>query len=216
MAKQYRLVLADDHVLVRQGLKRILEDSPDLEVVGEAGDGLELLGLLGGTDPDMVILDVSMPNMRGIEAIPEIRRLRPGIKVLVLSMYNEEEFLYQAISAGADGYLLKEDAQGDLFSAIEGIRRGRVCISPGLKDRSMRNWAAIRRGERRALAPGSLTVRQREILKLIAEGRSNKEIGDLLCISVRTVERHRANMMARLHVRRTADLVRYALCRHYV
>ncbi len=216
MAKRYRVILADDHVLVRRGLRRILEENQGLEIDGEVGDGLELLSLLNKTDPDMVILDVSMPNLRGIEAIPEIHRVRQDIKVLILTMHNEEEYLYQAISAGADGYLLKEDAEKELFSAIENIRNGRVYISPSLADQSMQNWVRMRRGEDSSLETQPLTVRQREILKLIAEGKSNKEIGDMLCISVRTVERHRANMMSKLNVRKTAELVQYALRKHYI
>ena len=214
--KTYRVVLADDHILVRRGLRRILEENPNLEIAGEAGDGLELVSVLHKIDPDLVILDVSMPHLRGIEAIPEIRQIRPAVKVLVLTMYREEEYLHQAISAGANGYLLKEDAEGELFTAIENIQRGKIYISPSLVDQSMQNWVRLRRGEDDAGLAESLTVRQREILKLIAEGKSNKEIGDLLCISVRTVERHRANMMNKLNVRKTAELVRYALRKHYI
>ena len=216
MSKKYRVVLADDHVLVRHGLRRILEENQDLEIDGEVGDGLELLSLLNKVNPDMVILDVSMPNLRGIEAIPEIHRVQPDVKVLILTMHNEEEYLYQAISAGADGYLLKEDAEKELFSAIESIQNGKVYVSPSLADQSMQNWVRIRRGEDSANDTQLLTIRQREILKLIAEGKSNKEIGDMLCISVRTVERHRANMMSKLNIRKTAELVQYALRKHYI
>jgi DNA-binding NarL/FixJ family response regulator len=216
MPKRYRVILADDHVLVRRGLRRILEENQDLEISGEVGDGLELLSLLNKMNPDMVILDVSMPNLRGIEAIPEIHRVHPDVKVLILTMHSEEEYLYQAISAGADGYLLKEDAEKELFLAIENIRKGRVYISPSLADQSMQNWVRMRRGEDTAYDAQLLTIRQREILKLIAEGKSNKEIGDLLCISVRTVERHRANMMSKLNIKKTAELVQYALRNHYI
>jgi DNA-binding NarL/FixJ family response regulator len=216
MGKAYRIVLADDHQLVRHGLRRILEEKSTLEVAGEASDGLELLSILNKIDPNLIVLDLSMPHLRGIEAIPEIRHIRPDVKVLVLTMHNEEEYLYQAISEGADGYLLKDDAEKELFSAIESIRGGKIYISPALADQSMRNWARLRRGEEDSHFAESLTVRQREILKLIAEGKSNKEIGDLLCISVRTVERHRANMMSKLNIRKTAELVQYALRKHYI
>lgn len=216
MAKRYRVILADDHVLVRRGLTRILEENQNLEISGEVGDGLELLSLLNKMNPDIVILDVSMPNLRGIEAIPEIHRVQPDVKVLILTMHKEEEYLYQAISAGADGYLLKEDAEKELFLAIENIRNGRVYISPSLADQSMQNWVRMRRGEDTTYDTQPLTIRQREILKLIAEGKSNKEIGDLLCISVRTVERHRANMMSKLNIKKTAELVQYALRNHYI
>jgi DNA-binding NarL/FixJ family response regulator len=216
MGKAYRVILADDHILVRRGLRRILEEKTNLEIAAEVGDGLELLNVLNKIEPDLIILDVSMPNLRGIEAIPEIRHVRPDVKVLMLTMHKEEEYLYQAISAGANGYLLKEDAEKELFTAIENIQGGRIYISPGLADQSMQNWARLRRGEEDFHVVESLTVRQREILKMIAEGKSNKEIGDLLFISVRTVERHRANMMSKLNIRKTAELVQYALRKHYI
>lgn len=216
MSKAYRVILADDHVLVRHGLKRILEENADIEIIGEVGDGLELLGVLKKIEPDLIILDVSMPNLRGIEAIPEIRHVHPHVKVLMLTMHKDEEYLYQAVSAGANGYLLKEDAEKELFLAIKSIQDGKIYISPGLSDQSMQNWARLRRGENDSSLGETLTVRQREILKMIAEGKSNKEIGDLLCISVRTVERHRANMMEKLNVRKTAELVQYALRKHYI
>jgi DNA-binding NarL/FixJ family response regulator len=216
MGNKYRVILADDHALVRRGLKLILEENPNLEIAAEVGDGLELLNVLQKINPDLIVLDVSMPNLRGIEAIPEIRHIRPNAKVLMLTMHKEEDYLYQAISAGANGYLLKEDAEKELFSAIEHIKNGKIYISPGLADQSMQNWARMRRGEDDSQHVESLTVREREILKLIAEGKSNKEIGDLLFISVRTVERHRANMMSKLNIRKTAELVQYALRKHYI
>jgi DNA-binding NarL/FixJ family response regulator len=216
MKKPYRVILADDHNLVRSGLRKILEEKADLEVASEVGDGLELLSALKKINPDLIILDVSMPNLRGIEAIPEIRHVRPTVKVLMLTMHREVEYLYQAISAGADGYLLKDDAERELFSAIDNIRSGKIYISPGLKDQSMQNWARLRRGEDGVDRGDNLTVRQREILKMIAEGKSNKEIGDLLFISVRTVERHRANIMSRLNIKKTAELVKYALRKRYI
>jgi DNA-binding NarL/FixJ family response regulator len=216
MAKACRVILADDHILVRRGLRRILEEKPNIEIAGEVGDGLELLNALNKIEPDLIILDITMPNLRGIEAIPEIRHVRPEAKVLMLTMHKEEEYLYQAISAGADGYLLKEDAEKELFSAIDSIQDGKIYISPGLADQSMQNWARLRRGEDSSYNAEELTVRQREILKMIAEGKSNKEIGDLLCISVRTVERHRANIMSKLNIRKTAELVQYALRKHYI
>lgn len=216
MGRTYRLILADDHVLVRRGLRLILEENSGLEIAAEVGDGLELLNVLQKVAPDLIILDLSMPNLRGIEAIPEIRRIRPNAKVLMLTMHKEEDYLYQAISAGANGYLLKDDAEKELFSAIEHIKNGKIYISPSLADQSMQNWARLRRGEDDSQASETLTVREREILKLIAEGKSNKEIGDLLYISVRTVERHRANMMRKLNVHKTAELVQYALRKHYI
>jgi DNA-binding NarL/FixJ family response regulator len=216
MTKTYKVILADDHILMRRGLKKILEEKNDFEITGEVGDGLELLSIINRIEPDLIILDVSMPNLRGIEAIPEIRHIHSNAKVLILTMHKEEEYLYQAISAGANGYLLKEDAEKELFTAIETIQGGKTYISPGLADQSMQNWVRLRRGESDSQLSDILTLRQREILKMIAEGKSNKEIGDLLYISVRTVERHRANMMEKLNVRKTAELVQYAMKKHYI
>jgi DNA-binding NarL/FixJ family response regulator len=216
MNKKSLVILADDHVLFRHGLKRILSERDDLEIVGEVGDGLELLALLNKTTPQLVLLDISMPNLRGIEAIPEIRHVRPEVKILVLTMHKDEEYLYQAVSAGADGYLLKEDAERELFSAIDTLQQGKIYISPALAAQSMQNWASLRRGESDSHVAESLTIREREILKLIAEGKSNKEIADLLYISVRTVERHRANIMGKLKIKKTAELVQYAMRKRYL
>lgn len=208
----YRVVLADDHVLFRQGLKGILQGTADLDVVGEAGDGLELLNLLDQCKvaPDLIILDISMPNLRGIEVIPEIRMIHPTVKVLIVTMHKDKEYLYQALSAGADGYFLKKDADAELFVAIEKIRKGGIYVSPYLSE-SVDDWEQIRQGFRRPI----LTTRERQVLKLIAEGKSNKETADLLSISVHTVERHRANIMNKLNVKGTADLVKYAIEKGY-
>ncbi len=214
--KRCPVILADDHALFRLGLRRILEERDDLEIVGEAGDGVELLNLLNKLKPAIVFLDISMPNLRGIEVIPEVRRLCPTAKILVLTMHKEEEYLYQAVSAGAEGYVIKEDAEKELFSAIESLMEGKVYISPSLADQSMRNWVHLRRGESDAQLTEALTNREREIVKLIAEGKSNKEIAEMLFISVRTVERHRANMMDKLKLKKTAELVQYALRKHYI
>lgn len=212
----YRIVVADDHNMFRQGLKRILSEMADLEVVGEVGDGLELLKRLNELTPHMVILDISMPNLRGIEAIREIKTIRPDAKILILTMHKDKEYLYQAISSGANGYLLKEDADTELFSAIETIRRGRIYLSPFLSEESKEDWAEIARGKRDLPFAESLTTREKQVLKLIAEGKSSKEIADLLFISVRTVERHRANIMEKLNLKKTADLVKYAIKKGYI
>jgi DNA-binding NarL/FixJ family response regulator len=211
-----QVILADDHQLLRQGLRMILNERDDLEVIEEVSDGLELIKTLNRKKPDIIILDISMPHLRGIETIPEIKRLRPEVRILVLTMHRDEEFLRQAIAAGADGYLLKEDAEKDLFFAIDAILQGRIYVSRFLAEESRHDWAQIRRGKRVLSDNEPLTVREREVLKLIAEGKSSKEIGELLCISVRTVERHRANVMGKLNVNRTVDLVKYAFRKGYV
>ena len=213
---RYRIVLADDHAMFRKGIKNILEGANDYEVVGEAGDGLMLLELLRQVTPDMVILDISMPKLRGLEAIREVKMIAKDVKVLILTMHNDEEYVYSAMSAGAQGYLLKQDADTELFAAIEKIRKKGHYLSPMLSSEVA--FDLIQASRRRQLIPPSdpLTTREREILKLIAEGVSNKEIADLLYISIRTVENHRANIMQKLNIRHTANLVKYAIRKGYI
>lgn len=210
----YNIVLADDHAILRQGVRKIIEESEDMTVIGEAGDGMELLGLLKKTTPDLIILDISMPNLRGIEATSEIKEANPAIKILILSMHKRKEYLYHALSAGAEGYMLKEDTDRELLSAIETIRRGGVYLSPYLSREFTDEFFRIQRGESKA-PEEVLTVRERQVLKLISEGKSNKEIAALLFISVRTVHHHRARIMNKLKLRKVADLVKYAIRRGY-
>jgi DNA-binding NarL/FixJ family response regulator len=212
----YRIILADDHVIFRQGIKQLVDTKPDLKVVGEASDGLELLNLLQrGLKADMVILDISMPNLRGIEATHEIKALYPKIKVLLLTMHKSKEYLYHSISAGAQGYLLKEDSEVELFSAIDIIRKGDIFVSKLLTREIAEDLSYIHYGGGQ-LPTDPLTPREREVLKLVAEGKSNKEISDLLFISIRTVENHRANIMNKLNIKKTADLIRFAIHKGYV
>jgi DNA-binding NarL/FixJ family response regulator len=211
----YRIVLADDHIMLREGLKRIIKEVDDIEVVGEASDGLELLDLLKKLAVHMVILDISMPKLRGIEATREIKMIRPDVKVLILTMHKNKEYLYHAISAGAEGYLLKEDADTELITAIERIQRGGNYISPLLFEELTDTMVKTRLGKHKPPLE-SLTIREREILKLIAEGKSNKEIAALLFISIRTVEHHRANLMEKLNLKKTADVVKYAIYKGYI
>ncbi len=212
-----RIVLADDHVLVRHGLRRILEERADLEVVGEAGDGLELLDLLSRLTPHMVILDIFMPNLRGIEAIHEIKMIHPDVKILILTMNKDKEYLYWALSAGAKGYLLKEDADKELFSAIEKVRQDKTYVSPYFSDEVINDLVQIGKGNAKAIFEiDPLTTREREVLKLIAEGKSSKEIAHLLFISVFTVNNHRKSIMEKLNLKKATDLVKYAIRKGYV
>jgi len=213
----YSIILADDHALVRQGLRRILEGMEDLEVVGEANDGLELLQLLTRITPQMVILDIFMPNLRGIEAITEIKAMHPGVKILILTMHRDKEYLYLALSAGAKGYLLKEDAPKELFSAIAKVRQDKTYISPYFSDKVADDLVQIGRGDAKALLETDpLTPREREVLKLVAEGKSSKEIAALLFISVFTVNNHRASIMEKLKLKKSTDLVKYAIRKGYI
>jgi len=208
----YAILLADDHVIVRRGIRRMIEENPDFEVVGEAGDGIDLLRILKESRADMVILDISMPNLRGIDAIREIKAVRPKAKILIVTMHKDKEYLLQSLAAGADGYFLKKDANTELFAAIEKIRKGKNYVSSHLSRELTDNWEQIRAEFKKPL----LSPREKEVLKLIAQGKSNKDIADLLFVSIHTVERHRANLMEKLDLKKTADLVRYAIQKGYV
>ncbi len=217
MTALIRIVLSDDHALFRLGLKRILEGIPGTAVIGEAADGFELLKILKRLKPDLILLDISMPRLRGLEAISEIKALHPGVKILILTMHKRKEYLREAIAAGAAGYLLKEDAGAELAAAIDRVGKGKTYVSPLIAEELTDEWARFSRGELQPEFRGvSLTLREREVLKLIAEGKSSKEIADLLIISARTAEHHRANIMMKLHANKTADLVKYACSHGYV
>jgi DNA-binding NarL/FixJ family response regulator len=215
MIEPYRVVLADDHMMFRLGMKKILEEAEDIEIVGEASDGHELLRLVNKIVPHMVIADISMPKIRGIEATREIKKIFPEIKIAIMTMHNNIEYLKHAISAGADAYVLKQDAGVELFSAIEAVRNGDVYISPVFSVGMADDFVKKCRG---SLTPESedLTVRQREVIKLIAEGKTSKEVADLLFISTRTVEKHRAAIMVKLNLKTIPDMVKYAIRKEYI
>lgn len=213
--KPYRIVLADDHVLFRQGLKSILERNDELEVVGEASDGVELLSLIRKTGPDMVIGDMSTSKQDSLETARQIRASWPAIKLLILSIQRESEFVNASIKAGADGYLLKEDADTELFEAIEKLRGNGYYLSPLLVNDITDELFAVKEKTSEDFQKEQLTKREIEVLKLIAEGEMNKEIADRLCISVRTVENHRANITRKLNTRSAADLIKYAIRKGY-
>jgi len=205
----YRIVLADEHILFRHGIKRIIDEMSGAEVVGEANDGLEAIELVKNLHPDLAILDISMPKLRGIEACREIRRLFPCVRILMLTMHKDREYLYQALSAGAQGYLLKEDSDEELFAAIGTIRTGAIYVTKALAGAVSSDVSVLfPEGDRKLSRP--LTAREREILKFICEGKSNSEMAEVLRISIRTVETHRANIMNKLDLRNTAELVKYA------
>lgn len=216
MARPLSILLADDHVMFRRGVRRIIQGIDGVEVVGEASDGFELLELLKKTAPDLVILDISMPNLRGLEATREIKIINPKVKVLILTMHKDREYLYHAFTAGAEGYLLKEDADSELLAAIDTLRQGGTYISPLLSPQLADLFMEQAQPAGKPwLSKEPLTVREREVIKLIAEGKSSKEIGGLLFISSRTVQHHRANIMRKLNIKKTADLVKYAIQKGY-
>ena len=212
---KYRIVLADDHAIIRQGIKKIVEENERFEVVGEVGDGLELLELMKKGCPDMVILDISMPKLRGLEAIGEARKICPAVKVVVLTMHKSMDYVYHAVAAGADSYLLKEDTDRELLAAIDQVRNGALYISSFLAASFTKDFLRTCRASGK-VADGSVTTRERQVLKLVAEGKTSKEIAELLFISVRTVEHHRANFMRKLDLKSTADVIKYAIDKGYI
>ena len=205
----YTIILADDHPMFREGIRKIIERIEGALITGEANDGLELLELLKKSSPNLVILDISMPNLRGLEAIREIKKTYPQIKVLVLTMHKKKEFLRQALRDGADGFLLKEDAGGELIRAVQTVRNGGKYLSPLLA--SVLTSLAVEQEKTEVL-----TMREREVLKLLAEGKRTKEIAAAFYISPHTVRRHRSNIMEKLNIQNMADLVKYAISQSYI
>ncbi|HOC23885.1 MAG TPA: response regulator transcription factor [bacterium] len=208
----HRIMIADDHAVLRDGLRLLLSSYPQFEVIGEADDGMTAVSTALQLKPDVLLLDIAMPNMRGIEAILELKRLEPEIKILVLSMHDREEYVLQAMKNGADGYILKKSAAAELVAALNHVISGEIYLSPSVSRHLVRNW--LRDEESMAgvsRVDTELSERERTVLKLIAEGRSNKEVASLLHISAKTVETHRARIMSKLELRTVPDLVRYAI-----
>ena len=206
-----RILLADDHTLMRHGLRKIIEEQPDWEVVAETGDGREAVRLALELKPDVAVLDVAMPLLNGIEATRQIARRAPPVRILILSMYSDESYIVQALRAGAHGYLLKDSADVDLIRAVTVVRQGKSFFSPVVAKVMLDDY--VRRLADKGITDrfDSLSEREREIFQLIAEGRSNKEIADLINLSVSTVETHRAHIMEKLDVHNTAEIVLYAV-----
>ncbi|OEJ30456.1 response regulator [Streptomyces subrutilus] len=205
-----RILLADDHTLVRRGVRLILDAEPDLSVVTEAADGAEAVAQARGLDIDLAVLDVAMPRRTGLQAARELARLRPGLRILMLTMYDNEQYFFEALRAGACGYVLKSVADRDLVEACRAALRDEPFIYPGAETTLIRTYLDRARGGG-PLPDRPITEREEEILKLVAEGHSSKEIGDLLVISPKTVERHRANLLQKLGLRDRLELTRYAI-----
>ena len=210
MNRDVRILLADDHALVRRGVRLILEDSPGLRVVAEASNGAEAVALARSEDVDLDILDVAMPRMTGLQAAREISRRATHPHILMLSMYDNEQYFFEALKAGASGYVLKSAADQDLIKACHAALRGEPFLYPNVVSRLVRTYLdRVRRGE--PLPVNLLTPREEEVVKLIAEGHSSKDIADQLTISIKTVERHRANILEKLGMRDRTELTRYAI-----
>ncbi|MFJ6357991.1 response regulator [Pseudarthrobacter oxydans] len=210
MAEPTRILLADDHALVRRGLRMILDAEPDLTVVAEAADGTEAVAAAAAGGVDLAILDIAMPQMTGIQAARQISRSAPDVRILILSMYDNEQYFFEALRAGASGYVLKSVADRDLIEACRAAMRGESFLYPDAVTALIRDYLERdRRGDR--MPDSILTPREEQITKLIAEGNSTKEIADILSISVKTVDRHRANVLQKLGLRDRLDLTRFAI-----
>ena len=207
-----RVLIADDHGIVRGGLKLLLERQPDIEVVGEAADGAEAVERALSLRPDLAILDVSMPLLTGIQATHEIKRHAPEIDVLVLSMHDDERYVFEALKAGASGYVLKREADQDLVDAVRSVTRGEPFLTNAATETLVREWMADETTGPRE----PLSQREQEVLKLIAEAHTNRAIGEILHLSEKTVESHRGNILRKLGMRDRVELVRYAIRRGLV
>jgi two-component system, NarL family, response regulator NreC len=207
MTDKIRVLIVDDHAVVRSGLRKVLESESDIEVVGEAGDAKDAVFETRATKPDVILMDVVMPGMSGIEAIPEVLHDAPEAKVLILSMEDDPIYVRQAFAAGAGGYVLKEAADTDVVNAVREVAAGRSYVHPTLGARMVGAEAE----ERKRAEQDPLSDRERDVLRLLALGHTNQEISEKLYISVRTAETHRAHIMQKLRISTRAELVRYAL-----
>ncbi len=208
---RHKVVIAEDHAILRDGLKSLLTSSMDFDVVGEAEDGREAIKCVERLKPEIIIMDLSMPRMNGMEAIREIKRVFKDIKVLVLTVHKDEEYILATFKAGADGYVLKDSSYHELIMAIKSVLMGKRYISPGISEKVLEGYLEGRERLKAKTSWETLTPREREILKLIAEGYKNKEIAEELCISVKTVEKHRSNLMEKLNLHNVQSLTSFAI-----
>ncbi len=206
-----KVVIAEDHAILRDGLKSLLTSNMDFEIVGEAEDGREAIRCVERLKPDLIIMDLSMPRMNGMEAIREIKRISKDIKVVVLTVHKNEEYILATFKAGADGYVLKDSSYNELIMAIRSVLKGKRYISPEISDKVLEGYIEGKERLKQKTSWELLTPREREILKLIAEGYRNREIAEELCISVKTVEKHRSNIMEKLNLHNVQALTTFAI-----
>lgn len=206
-----RIVLAEDHRILREGLRFILSAKPNHKIVGEAENGLDAIKIVEKLMPDLIIIDLSMPKMNGLDAIAEIKIKSPDTRILVLTVHKAEEYVFNSLRAGADGYLLKDATHAELELAVENVLAGKCYLSPGITDKLVEGYLDGRKPVKTETSLDSLTQRERQILKLIAEGHKNKDIADYFCISVKTVEKHRANLMKKLDLHSASELTAFAM-----
>ena len=211
MLTKKKLIIAEDHTILRAGLRALLSSREDIEVIGEAGDGREAIRIADQLVPDLLLIDLSMPKLNGIEAIKEIKKKHPKIKILVLTVHKGDEYIIASLEAGADGYILKDASQNELLLAMDYIMNDKLFLSPSISDKIVTGYLLNKSQNKPKSSLDNLTNREREILKLIAEGLTNKKIADHLFISLKTVEKHRANLMQKLNLRNTASITAFAI-----
>lgn len=211
MKSKHRIVLVEDHTILREGLRSLLHEHDNLEVIGEAADGRTAIRLILSKKPDLVLMDLSMPKMNGFEAIREIKKTESDIKIIALTVHNTEEYILMTLQAGADGYVLKDATHDELIMAIRQVLSGKRFLSPSVSGKVIAGYLEGKKNATPQTQMDMLTQREREVLKLIAEGYKNKEVADFLCISLKTVEKHRANLMRKLDLHNTSALTLYAV-----
>ncbi|MEJ2023955.1 MAG: response regulator transcription factor [Deltaproteobacteria bacterium] len=216
MKKKSRIVIVEDHKIVRQGLRLLLNRSEELEVVGEAGDGMSAIRVINELEPNLVLLDLNMPKMNGIAVIKEIKQYCPDTKILALTMHRKEEYILEVFKSGGNGYCLKSSGGHDLMTAIRAVLSGKQYVSPDISDMVLEGYLESRKTIKEKSSFESLTQREKEVLKLVGEGYQNKEIADYLCISPKTVEKHRGNIMQKLDLHSASALTAYAISKGLV
>ena len=211
MKEKVRIVLAEDHTILREGLRALLTADPNFEIIGEAADGRAAVRFVEKQIPDLILMDLSMPRMTGMDAIREIKKRYPQTKIIALTVHKTEEYLRTTLHAGADGYVLKDATRDELMMAIQSVLKGKTYLSPGVSGKVIEGYLEGKESQMPLSTLGLLSQREREVLKLIAEGYKNKEIASDLCISLKTVEKHRANLMKKLDLHNAAALTAYAI-----
>ena len=211
MDKTQRVLIVDDHTLLRAGLRALLAQDPSIEIVGEAADGRDAVRAVGQLAPHLVLMDLTMPGMNGIEAVTEIKRRYPDVRILVMTLHKTEDFIHASLKAGADGYILKDATHEELRVAIRSVLQGKTYLSMDVSGKVVSGYLGGGKSSSGSSVFDTLTHREREILKLVAEGKSNKAIAEFLSLSVKTVEKHRSNLMSKLDVHNSAGLTAFAI-----
>jgi DNA-binding NarL/FixJ family response regulator len=211
LEEKHRVFIVEDHQLFREGLKAMLESRGDIDIVGEAEDGLEAIRQIRNIEPELVLLDLSMPKMGGISVMKEVKRELPDTRILALTIHESDQFVLEAFEAGTDGYCIKDASRAELMNAVDCVLQGKSYISPDISDQVIQGYIRGRKTLKKESNWDTVTQREREVLKLLAEGYTNKEIGDFLHISVKTVEKHRANLIGKLDLHNVAQLTTFAI-----